>query len=171
MSTLFALSDEILQIEQVLDTLDEENEDLVAVVDEYLNGIRKDLNQKLDNYAAYIRELEARSSARKQEADRLSQRAKVDMDKVTRLKDCLRWYFITHDLKTIETPRYRLTLAANGGKPPVLLTAPVEELPPEYLLETITIRPDMDAIRQAIEAGAEIPGVQIGERGSNIRIL
>lgn len=168
--TLFELSDEILNIEQVLENLDDDNEDMTAVIDEYLAGLRGDLNAKLDNYATFIRELEARSTARKEEADRLSQHAKVDMDKVARLKDCLRWYFMTHNLKTIETPRYRLTLAANGGKPPLLLTVPVEELPQEYVVETISYKPDMEAIRADLASGKIIPGAELAERGCNIRI-
>lgn len=172
MSTLFELSDEISNIEYVLETADEENEDMVAVIDEYLAGIRGDLNTKLDNYAGLIRELEARSAARKEEADRLAHRAKIDANKVARLKECLRWYLLTHDMKmkAIETQRYRITLAQNGGKQPVMLSVPVEELPPDYLLEMTTYKPDMEAIRQALENGADIPGAELGERGFNIRI-
>lgn len=170
MSTLFELSDEILNVEQMLESLDGENEDMVAVIDEYLAGIRGDLNQKLDNYAAFIRELEARSAARKDEADRLASRAKVDYNKAVRLKDCLRWYFLTHDVKSIETPRFRLTLAANGGKLPILLTLPVEELPSQYVIETVSHKANTDAIRAALEGGAEIPGVEFGERGTSLRI-
>jgi len=172
MSTLFELSDEVMNLNYVLETLDEENEDITTVIDEYLAGVKGDLNTKLDNYAGLITELQARSSVRREEAERLAHRAKVDFNKVARLKEALKWYFLTHDMKTtIETPRYRLTLAPNGGKERLLITVPVEELPPDFILATTTYRPDMEAIRAALEDGAEVPGVELGERGFNIRIM
>ena len=156
MSTLFELSDEMQQLLEAIEFLGEDDQAVATVIDEYLGRLQGDLNTKLDNYAGLITELDKRIAARKEEADRLNHRAKVDANKVVRLKECLRWFFLTHDLTVIETPRYRLTLAANGGKLPVILTLPLEELPPDYVLETTTYRADMEAIRQALENGTEV---------------
>jgi len=50
------------------------------------------------------------------------------------LKDRLKWFFETHGLKTIETPAYKLQLAKNGGKAPLILdeSVPVAKLPERF---------------------------------------
>ena len=45
------------------------------------------------------------------------------MDKADFLKQRLRKFFELVGLKTVETPRYRITLATHGGKQPVVVNA------------------------------------------------
>lgn len=166
--TLFDLSNEILQLDDLLDTLDGDDAAQMGALDEYLNSLESNLETKLDNYAGFISELEARSAARKEEAERLAQRAKVDANKAGRLKESLKTFLI-HGYKSMETNRFRLTLAANGGKLPLMI-ASVEDLPEVYVEQVVTLKALTDAIRNDIEAGIEVPGCMLGERGSSMRI-
>ena len=58
----------------------------------------------------------------------------TEKNQVKLLKDRLKWFFETHNVKTVETARYRLSLAKNGGKPPLILNDGVSptELPEHF---------------------------------------
>lgn len=167
--TLFDLSNEILQLDDLLDSLDGDDEAQMDALDEYLNGLESDLEAKLDNYAGFITELEARSCARKEEAERLAHRAKVDANKAARLKESLKVFFGIHGYKTMETDRFKLTLSANGGKLPLMISS-IEDLPEQYVEQVVTLKALTDAIRNDIESGIDVPGCMLGERGSSMRI-
>lgn len=170
--TLFDLSDEILQLDEKLSEIPEDDiEAQEAVLREYaVSSLQEDIYVKLNGYAKYIRELESRSDIRKNEAKRLLVRSKVDDNRATRLKDMLRWFFRFHDLKTYETELYRISLCNNGGILPLEITIPVDRLPSEYLKQEFSWAVDNDLLRADLEAGVEIEGVHILERGQSIRI-
>ena len=125
-------------------------------------------NEKLDNYAALISELEARAKARKDEARRLAERAKRDDQHAAYLKQRLLLFFQDHHLKTVETRRYRLTLQRSGGKTPVVLNTDPEQLPTEF--HRWKVNADLDALRQALEDGADLDFAELGERRHFLRI-
>jgi hypothetical protein len=76
----------------------------------------------------------------------------------------------THNLKTVETPRYKLQLAKNGGKAPLILdeSVPVAKLPERF--QKVSIDPNTVAIREALESGEHLNFAQLGERGMSMRI-
>lgn len=126
-------------------------------------------DRKLDNYAALIAELNARAEARRNEAKRLTNRAQVDEGKVRSLKSMLQWFFAQHGYTTIKTARYRLTLASNGGKAPLLLDEmPVDDLPQQFV--RVIREPNKEAIREALEAGQELSFARLSKRQQSIRI-
>jgi flagellin-specific chaperone FliS len=174
MTTLIEISNELLALNAALDALDgnveQQTEELYQWFAELLEEAKEARNAKLDNYAALIRELESRATARKVEADRLLQRAKVDSNRAASLKLMLQEFFQCHDIKTIETARYRLTLANNGGKTPLIIDegCAMSQIPDKYT--QVSIKPDLEAIRAALEAGEALPFARLGERGQSIRI-
>ncbi len=86
------------------------------------------------------------------------------------LKDRLKWFFETHNLKTIDTARYRLTLAKNDGKAPLIFdeSVPVNQLPERF--QKVSIDANTAAIREALECGEHLNFAQLGERGTSLRI-
>jgi hypothetical protein len=148
--------------------LEGENEAQTEAVIQWFEQLGEERDQKLDNYAALIADMEARAQVRRDEAKRLVDRARIDENKVALLKERLRIFFESHGLKTVETTRYRLTLAQNGGKLPLLVDVSVDDLPEEYI--RLTKATALDAIRADLEAGKELPFARFGERGSSIRI-
>lgn len=60
-------------------------------------------------------------------------------------------------------------LQANGGKAPLLGLATVDPATLPDDLVVIERKPDVDAIRLALAAGREVPGVTVGERGQSVR--
>ena len=166
--TIFEISHEMLTLEDLLNDPETTPEGKAEATQRYFEiGDKRD--EKLDGYMAFISELTARAKARKEEALRLLQRVKSDEEKAEFLKNTLVWFFTSHELKTVETARHRLTLTQNGGCAPVLI-ASEEELPVAYLTETVNVKPNRDLIREALELGQEVPGASLGERSWSIRV-
>ena len=170
MSTLLKISQDILDLEDHLFALEGDTEAQTEITDAWLSALDA-RDDKLDNYAALIREIELRAAARKEEAERLAKLVKQDMNHAEHLKNRLKFFFQTHQHKTIDTERFRISLVQNGGKTPVVLhTADPEALPEGFRLELVQYKPNMEAIREALDRGEDLEFAEYGERGSNLRI-
>ncbi len=168
--TLFDISEDLLAFYDRIEELggDITAPDVEQAIDAWFERLSHERDEKLDNYAALIRELDARAKARRDEAKRLADRARRDEEHAAYLKQRLMLFFQDHHLKTVETRRYRLTLQRSGGKTPVLLKTDPEELPEEY--QRWKVSADLDAIREALEHGADLDFATLGERSSYLRI-
>jgi hypothetical protein len=169
MPTLIQISRDLIELEEQLEELFDNPEAQDRLIDRWfwLENIESQRDQKLDNYAALIQELQARADARKAEANRLSKRSQIDENKVKALKANLQRFFQAHELKTIETDRYRLTLAKNGGKAPLILDDCIGfHIPDQFLTREI----DRVAVREALEKGEVLEFARLGDRSYSIRI-
>jgi len=167
--SLFSISDDIEKLNELLDECgdDTQQQELIAQWFEQLGSER---DTKLDAYAALIAEMLARSEVRKAEAKRLMELATTDENRARLLKERLKSFFDTHNIRTVETARYRLSLAKNGGKAPVILKEGLlpTDLPEQF--QKVSIDPNTAAIREALERGEKLDWAQLGERGTSIRI-
>ena len=168
--TLFEISNDLLQFYDRLEALggDVTSPEVEQALDAWFAQLSHERNEKLDNYAALIRELEARAKTRKEEARRLADRARRDDEHAAYLKQRLLLFFQDHHLKTVETRRYRLTMQRSGGKTPVVLKTDPEQLPTAY--QRWKVSADLDAIREALKEGADIDFAELGERRQFLRI-
>lgn len=167
--TLFNISEDLEKLNELLDEAgnDTQQKELLS---EWFNDLGTERDRKLDSYAALAAEMLARAEVRKAEARRMMELAQKDEKRAQLLKERLKWFFETHNLKTIETPRYHLSLTKNGGKAPLILK---NELEPKTLPERfqkVSIDPNMTAIREALEAGEQLDFATLGNRGTNLRI-
>jgi hypothetical protein len=137
-------------------------------IEQLIDQLDQDFLTKVDNYAALISELEARAQHRKDEAKRLDALAKSDANSATFLKQRLKTVLEQRGTKKLETPRYRLSVAGNGGKLPVEIHVDASDLPEQY--QKVKRDPDTDAIREALQKGEEVQGCALGERGKHLRI-
>ena len=169
-ATLYEISGDLLALESLLTEVGGELPDEVAeaAIDSWLEETGTATRDKVDNYCGLIRELECRAAARKAEAKRLAERASIDAGAVDRLKARLLWFFERHQLRTLETARFRVTAAQNGGVAPLHITAPLEEIPDEFI--EFVRKPMNPMIREMLEAGEKLPFAELGERGKSIRI-
>ena len=168
--TLFDISNDLLAFYERIEALggDITAPEVEQAIDTWFEQLSHERNEKLDNYAALIRELDARAKARRDEAKRLNERAKRDEEHAAYFKQRLMNFFQDHHLKTVETRRYRLTLQRSGGKMPVILTAEPDALPEEF--QRWKVSANLDAIREALEHGADLDFATLGERRSYVRI-
>lgn len=172
METKRTLLDIGSDLEKLSELLDECGDDIEQqeLINQWLETVGAERDRKLDNYAALISELQARADVRKAEAKRLLELAATDENRARLLKDRLKWFFQSHNLKTIHTTRYRISLAGNGGKHPLkwLRNVLPNELPPRFQQTTVEV--NNGAIREALEAGEQLDFAQLGDRGHSIRI-
>lgn len=167
--TLFNISDDLQRLNDLLDEVGDDAQQQ-ELINNWLDSVGEERDRKLDGYAALISEMTTRADVRKAEARRLQELAATDESRARLLKDRLKWFFETHNITKVETPRYRLQLQRNGGRAPLILK---DDLSPTQLPEQfqqVSIDPDTVAIREALEAGESLEWAHLGERGTSIRI-
>jgi hypothetical protein len=167
--SLFSVSNDLERLNELLDEAGDDTQQQ-ELINNWLEHLGEERDRKLDNYAALITEMLTRAEVRKAEAKRMMELAQSDGNRAKLLKDRLKWFFEVHSLKTVETARYKLSLAKVGGKVPLILddSVPVTQMPERF--QKISIDPDTTAIRLALEAGELLGFAQLGERSSSIRI-
>lgn len=144
-----------------------------AAIDAWFEELGARRDAKVDSYCQLIRNLEARAELRRAEAqpflteaNRLMARAIVDTNAVGRLKGRLLAFFDRHAIKALETEKFRVTAATNGGVQPMVLTS--VDVPEKYC--RVIREPDKTFIRSLLEAGELLPFAELRERGRSIRI-
>jgi hypothetical protein len=152
---------------QILELLETQEHDQAEKLLDSFTYLRE---TKIEAYCHIINKLNTRAQWRRDEAQRLRSRADQDEKQSDWLKQKLHHYFESHGIKTLETDRYKVTLAKNGGKAPLVITADTSDLPEDYTQTELLVKPDKEAIREDLEQGQELPFAHLGERGSSIRI-
>jgi hypothetical protein len=166
--SLYAIQNEI---ESLIDALLEGGgTDMAAneALEQHLAGLDAALDEKAEAYASVIRSLELRARARKDEASRIRDLAEADEAVADRLKKRLKEAMEATGKTKIDTPRFKLSVAGNGGKAPLVIDGSADDLPPQF--RVVRHEPNKDAIRAALEAGTAVPGCALLPRGTSLRI-
>ena len=164
--SLYAIQNEITDIVDAI--LDGNDAEAQQALEAHLAGLDAALEEKADDYAALIQHLTARADARRAEAQRMRDLAATDEALADRLKTRLKEAMEATGRTRIDSARFRLSVAGNGGKQPLSVTCDPTSLPKE--LVTVTVAANKDAIRQALENGATIAGCELLPRGTSLRI-
>lgn len=161
MSNLYQLTN---NYETVLNMLYDEDIDEQMILDT-LEGIEGEIEDKADGYAKIIKELEVRRDARKAEAKRLTDSAKVFENRVNTLKQNLFNAMKQTGKTKFATDLFTFNIAKNGGKQPLTIDG---DVPDEY--KKIIKENDNEKIRADLEAGKELPFAHLEPRGESLRI-
>lgn len=161
MSNLYQLTSNYQHVFEMLsqDDVDEQ------MIEDTLESIEGEIEEKADNYAKIILELEAKANARKAEAKRLTESAKIYENRIKRLKANL-----FDSMKNVGKPKFSTNLFSfsivqNGGKAPLKIDG---EVPEEY--KKTILEDDTDKIREFLESGNELPFAHLEARGESLRI-
>ena len=169
MPNLRELSDDLVQLGNMLDgsagDLDDEIRDAIT---EQVGLLEDDLETKVESIVSLIREKKAMHEVRMAEANRLRDLARIDLNTANRLHDWLHFNLKRIGKEKIETPLCKVAVRANSGKQPLDIT--VANLPSEYTIRRSSTVANKEKIREAIEAGTEVPGVTIKNRGTHLSI-
>ena len=166
--SLYAIRSEM---ESILDAILDggiDGQEAQDALNAHLEGLDAALEEKADDYAALIQSLNIRAEARRSEAARMRQLAETDMALADRLKQRLKEAMEATGKVKIETPRFKLAVAGNGGKQPLEVAVEPTALPQEF--QAVTVTANKDAIRKALEAGGTVPGCTLLPRGTGLRI-
>ena len=154
--TLFEISNDIEALENILIETEGNITDTTAeeAIDEWLNALGTERDEKLNQYALFIKQQEGHVEIVKTEADRLKARQKVLENRVARLKERLEVFLKIHGLERVETPLFTFSLQKSGGKPKVVLSAFYLDNPVELPegLRRVKFEADLTAIRERLEA-------------------
>jgi len=162
-----------------LDALTREDEDgnpisedeQARIIDEYI-AADADFKDKLDRYVELSKGFAMRASFREDQCSRLNELARRDKSVATKLEARLKAVMELRGDKRIETDLHELRICNNGGKAP--LVVPDEwrrtptSAPEEFHRHKIEL--DVNQIRTKLEAGESVPGCEIAERGTHLRI-
>jgi hypothetical protein len=133
-----------------------------------LEAIGGEIEDKAENTAIVMKELEAEAAKLKAEEQRLKdRRTKVEnniMDIKRRLFDAMK---MTGKEK-FKTELFSFSIAKNGGKIPVIVDVETADLPDD--LVTIIEKPNLDAIAAYLEKHPESKYGHFGERGEHLNI-
>ncbi len=161
MSNIYQLAN---NYETVLNMLYNEEIDEQMIFDT-LESIDGEIENKADNYAKIIKELESKQKARKEEAKRLTDSAKVFENRVKALKNNLFNAMKETGKTKFATNLFSFNIAKNGGKQALTIDGDV----PEEYTKTI-IENDTDKIRKALENGENLSFAHLEPRGESLRI-
>lgn len=174
MRSLFDISDDLLALADLLTEVggDVSDDDAGAALESWFDSLGDERDRKIDGYCSLIQEMAARSKAREEEAKRLQHLSIVDLNAVKRLKDRLKAFLDLHDIKKLETARFKVSVVKNGGVAPLVYPRDWEEYPelapPEWQKRITTV--NLAALREAVEGGQEVPGCSLADRGTHLRI-
>jgi len=170
--TLYQIADDLRALEALLVEAggDLSSPEALAAVEAWEAELSTNLAGKVDNYCGLITEIEVRAAARQAESDRLRDLARVDDNAAKALRERLRFILEARSLGPIQTERFRVSVAKNGGKAPLDIRIGPDELPEWAVKRKIVVETDKDAIRARLEAGESLPFANIMERGTRLVI-
>lgn len=162
MSNLYQLNEAWQELNNMLyqDDVDEQ------MILDTLESINCEIEDKADNYAYIITDLQNSINSCKNEEDRLSRRRKIFENRVRNLKNNLMQVMKNIGKTNIKTDLHTFRIQKNGGKRTLTIDGDV----PEEYTKTI-IENDTDKIRQALEEGKELSFAHLEAQGESLRIV
>lgn len=161
---LYELTEAFLTLQSMLEDPDAD----VQMINDTMESLNYDIEDKADGYAKVIRNMEGSVTAIKAEQERLQAKRKQLEDGIKRLKTNLQESMIALDKRKFKTDLFSFSIQKNGGKAPVILDVKdTSELPDE--LVRIKEEADLDAIRTLLDKG-DCRYAHYGERGESLRI-
>ncbi len=159
MPTLYSVADELLTISHNEEMAEEE---LV----ERLNDLASAFTDKAEGISKLIRNLESDAAAYDEESKRLAANKKTAQNRIAWLKRYIHDNMTALDLKQLKAGVFKLGVQKN---PPRVVIDDEGRLPEQYLEQITETRIDKNAIKDALQQGAVIPGAHL-EQGDSLRI-
>ena len=135
---------------------------------EQLEALKGNLEEFADNAVKMIANLKADVTALKAEGERLMGKRRMKEARIASLEVALKQALELAGVRKIHAGTFDVSIARNGGKAPVVLTAELDQLPDEFFRTRREF--DSEALRKYIEETGDIAYGYIGERGESVRI-
>lgn len=172
MSNLFEIAADFRQIADLVDDPDIELDEQ-ALLDSW-EGTDGAMNDKVEAWLMVIKNKQADIDSRKSLIADLTEKNKRDENAINRMKATLIQVMNYAGKKTAGTEILSATVCGNGGKLPLVWADGIKEdprlLPEEYQVQEVVVKANTDKIREDLDAGIPVQGVEYGERGSYLKI-
>lgn len=154
------------EIAGMLDIPDDElNEEQRLALDAYLEELGSQEQEKVDNFAQFIRIEGARAEALKAEAARLASKARTAANRISYLKERYLDAMQRNGLQKVRGQIYAISVRTSD-----IVTITNEAILPEkFVMEKTTIMPDKLAIKDALKKGESVPGA-ILDKSYSLRV-
>jgi hypothetical protein len=164
MDTLFSLTEEYQQLLDLASSMDPEDEQTFK---DTMEGVLGEIDHKADGYCAVQTQLKGRITVIEQEIDRLTALKSTIENHIKAMNNALMASMDITGRTEIKTDLHKIKVVNNGGKLPLKIDGIV---PDEFTKTEIKVSPDNDKIREALDAGQELPFAHYGERGRHLNI-
>lgn len=134
----------------------------VLELTEYLDGVKTQLNNKVDNIVRFSVNLELSAAAYQTEIDRLEKRKKAFENSAKALRNYIAYSMQRHNIDKLDTGIAKLSFRRSES----IEIVDAGKLPASFMVEKITHQPDKKAIKDAIKKGQDVPGAFIRENQS-----
>ena len=154
--SLYQLSTNYLQ---ALDFLTDPEADLPAeVINDTLEALGGELEDKAINVAKFLRNMEAVAEAIKEAEETMAKRRKALENRVKWMKDYLKGNMEHTGITKIECPYFKLSIQKN---PTAVNVTNENAIPEQFKEQVITWKIDKTAIKEAIKKGEAVPGAEL----------
>lgn len=152
---------------KVLDLM--ENEELDSeMLKDTLEGIDVEFEEKAENYCKVLKHLEGDIEILDKAEKDISEKKKRIKNNMDGLKNVLYKTMKEIGKTKIKGNIFTLAIQKNGGKLPIMINVPIEELPDDMI--KIKKLADKDKIREYLENNEECAFACFEERGESLRI-
>lgn len=154
--SLYQLSANYLQ---ALDFLTDPETDLPAeAVNDTLEALGGELEDKAINVAKFLRNMETTAEAIRQAEADMAKRRKTLENRVQWLRNYIKHNMELCGVSDIECPYFKLSVKTN---PVAVNILDINAVPERFKQQTVSWKIDKTAIRDAIKAGTEVPGTEL----------
>lgn len=154
--SLYDLSSNYLQ---ALDFLTDPEMDLpIEAVNDTLEALGGELEDKAVNVAKFLRNMEAAADAIKAAEADMAKRRKALENRVQWLKSYIKGNMEACGISQIECPYFKLSVQKN---PPAINILDEDAIPEQFKEQVISWKINKTAIKDAIKAGSAVPGAEL----------
>lgn len=162
--TLYELAYEFIEASNTLQNLDLDED----TIRDTLEGLQYPVEQKAQNVAFVIRNMESLAEQIKQAEEQMATRRKAIENRAANVKQYLLQNMERCGISKIESPYFKISIRNN---PASVVVDDAGAIPSEFYRypEAPPPSPDKKLIKQVIESGVDVPGVHL-ERGTSLSI-
>ncbi len=158
--SLYELTNDLLKIETLLENAEFDEADERQQAEEIKEIIKQELNNKAVNIAYYIRNLESSIAEKKAEEKRIKEIRQTEEKRLANFKNYVIENMLLLDKKKIVTSVGNLGVRTSKS---VNVEIDPSNLEDKYKREKITVEADKKALKEALQNGIEIEGVELIE--------
>ena len=162
--TIYEITNDYLQLMQMMEDPELDPQTLADTME----GIEGELEDKADNYARVMKNMEADLNGIKAEIDRLSTRKKTIENNIKRMKEALQFSMETTGKTKFKTELFSFGIRKNA--PAVVMDEPYIENVPERFLKYSDPTINRTAIKEAIQNGEDLEGLAHLESSTSLSI-
>ena len=162
--TIYEITNDYLQLMQMMEDPELDPKTLADTME----GIEGELEDKADNYARVMKNMEADLNGIKAEIERLSTRKKTIENNIKRMKEALQFSMETTGKTKFKTELFSFGIRKNA--PAVIMDEPYIENVPERFLKYSDPTINKTAIKEAIQNGEDLEGLAHLEQSSSLSI-